>query len=65
MSTTTWKQLIYDCADAIRSISESTAKIAVGSIPDKIVESAEESMIPTLTEMQEGKAMLIQILYRV
>lgn len=55
MSTTTWKQLIYDCADAIRSISESTAKIAVGSIPDKIVESAEESMIPTLTETQKNE----------
>ena len=53
MSITTWKQLIYDCADAIRSISESTAKIAVGSIPNKIIESAEGNMIPSLTDNQK------------
>ena len=40
MAETTWKQVVYDIADAYREADGSTAKIPVGQLADKVREGA-------------------------
>ena len=40
MANTTWKQVVYDVADAYREANDSTERIPVGQLADKVREGA-------------------------
>ena len=52
MATTTWKQVVYDVADAYREASETTSKVPVGELPDIIRSGSWEDLEPEVSEQE-------------
>ena len=61
MAQTTWKQVVYDVADAWREANDSTAKIPIGELPNKVKEGG-ENIDPELTTLESTLQEILDIL---
>lgn len=59
--STTWKQVVLDVADAWREANDSTAKIPVGELPNKVKEGG-ENIDPELTTLEGTLQEILDIL---
>ena len=59
--STTWKQVVLDVADAWREANDSTAKIPVGELPNKVKEGG-ENIDPELTTLEGTLQEILEIL---
>ena len=59
--STTWKQVVLDVADAWREANDSTAKIPVGELPNKVKEGG-ENIDPELTTLESTLQEILEIL---
>lgn len=59
--STTWKQVVLDVADAWREANDSTAKIPVGQLPNKVKEGG-ENIDPELTTLESTLQEILEIL---
>lgn len=61
MANTTWKQVVYDVADAFREANGTTAKIAIGDLPNKVKEGG-ENIDTELTTLESTLQEVLEIL---
>lgn len=59
--STTWKQVVYDVANAWREANDSTAKIPVSELPNKVKEGG-ENIDPELTTLETTLQQVLDIL---
>lgn len=59
--STTWKQVVLDVADAWREANDSTAKIPVGQLPNKVKEGG-ENIDPEMTTLEGTLQEILEIL---
>lgn len=59
--STTWKQVVLDVADAWREANDSTAKIPVGELPNKVKEGG-ENIDPEMTTLEGTLQEILEIL---
>lgn len=61
MAQTTWKQVVLDTADAIREANGTTAKIAIGDLPNKVKEGG-ENIDTELTTLESTLQEILEVL---